>query len=284
MHTKKIITLSIACCFLFTIAATAQDSTTTTANNKTEVTVSFTYNSAMNYYGRVDSLKSTGFYPYLGVTFKNGLFVNSTFVFTHNSVSTDYAATLLTGGYNFKNKQGSWAGTLSASYYLYKDQSELVQSAIKAEGDFSISNLNKIINTTIGINTKYSNQYDFGVQGALDHIVRIEHPFSNKDVIVIDPTASINAGTQNFTKTYYEKRNFLILPLPDQQVTENSKQFNILSYEFSVPIIYGIGKFNLVFNPAYVLPQHVITVPGQPALSERADNLFYFTITGKLTF
>jgi hypothetical protein len=280
MYTKKI--TALACYLLLAIIATAQDSAT--SNNKTELTASFTYNSAMNYYGRVDSLKSTGFYPYLGITFKNGIFVSSTFVFTHNSLSTDYAATLLTGGYNFKNKQGNWAGALSASYFLYRDQSELVQSAVKAQGDFSINNLNKIINTTAGINTKYSNQFDFGAQASLDHIIRIEHPFSNNDVIVIDPTAAVNAGTQNFTKTYYEKRNFLIFPLPDQEVTESSRQFSILSYELSMPIIYGIGKFNLIFNPAYVLPQHVITVPGQPSLSERAENLFYFTLTGKVSF
>jgi hypothetical protein len=283
MHAKKIAALSIVCYLLLTKTATAQDSTTTTTG-KTELTVSLTYNSGMNYYGRVDSLKSTGFYPYLGINFKNGLFVNSTFVFTHNSVVTDYAATLLTGGYNFKNKQDSWAGTLSASYYLYNEQSELVQSAVKAEGNFSISNLNKIINTTVGINTKYSNQFDFGAQVSLDHIVRIEHPFGNNHVIVIDPGAAVYAGTQNFTKTYYEERNFLIFPLPDQEVTENSRQFNILSYELSVPVIYGIGKFNLVFNPAYVLPQNVIIVPGRPDLSERAENLFYFTLTGKFTF
>lgn len=267
----------------FLQAVNAQDSTIT-ATDKTEFVIGATYNSAMNYYGRVDSLKSTGFYPYLGITFKNGLFLNSTFVFTSNTLSTDYAATLLTGGYNYKNKKGSWVATLSGSYYLYEDQSELVQSAVKAEGNFSIGNLNKVINTTVGVNTKYSNQYDFGAQASLDHVVRIEHPFGNNDVIVIDPTTAVYAGTQNFTKTYYEKRNFLILPLPDQQVTENSKRFNILSYELSVPIIYGIGKFNLVFNPAYVLPQNVITVPGQPSLSERAENLFYFTLTGKIVF
>ena len=30
-------------------------------------------NSALNYYGRVDSLKSSGIYPFIGVTFKGGL-------------------------------------------------------------------------------------------------------------------------------------------------------------------------------------------------------------------
>lgn len=282
MHRKKTAILSIVS-FLLTQTAIAQDSAITAAD-KTEFTIGFTYNSAMNYYGRVDSLKSTGFYPSLNISFKNGLFLNSTFVFASNTLSTDYAATLLTGGYNFKNKKESWAATLSGSYYLYKDQSELVQSAVKAEGNLSISNLNKIINTTVGVNTKYSDQYDFGAQASLDHIVRIEHPFGNNDVVVIDPTAAVFAGTQNFTKTYYEKRNFLIFSLPDEEVSESSKRFNILSYELSVPIIYGIGKFNLVFNPAYVLPQNVITVPGQPSLSERAENLFYFTITGKVTF
>lgn len=279
--------LSLPCFFISTIlmynVGLAQTTDSTANQDKNEFFTGITYNSALNYYGRVDSLKSSGIYPYLGVIFKNGFFLNSTFVFTHNNINSEYAATLLGAGYNFKNQQGNWAGTISGAAFLYKDNSNLAQSAVKGTGNLSITNSNKILNITLGADAKFSNQVDFGAQASLDHIFRFENIFG-KGILVFDPTAAVNAGSQNFTRTYYEEKKFLLLPVGQEEITKESKRFDLLSYEFSFPVIYGIGKFNLLFTPAYVIPQNVITVPNHPELSERAENLFYFTGGIKFTF
>lgn len=261
------------------ISVKAQDSAVN--NEKNIFFAGVTYHSALNYYGRTDSLKSSGIYPHLGFTLKNGLFFNSTFVFIKNSMVSDYAATVLEAGYTFRNTAGNWSGTLSASRLMYKHESGLPQSAVKALGNFSVTNFNKVINITLGADAKFSRQTDFGVRGLLDHLFRIDNILGN-DVIVLDPTAAVYAGSQNFTKTYYQNKNFLIFPVGQQEITENSKRFDILAYEFSFPVVYAKGKINLIFNPAYVIPQNLITVTDQSSVSEKGENMFYFTLSTRI--
>lgn len=250
--------------------------TTKKDSTKTHLVIGATYNSGMNYYGRVDSLKSSGMYPFVGIAFKNGLYVNSTFVFIHNSLTTEYAATLLEAGYNFKNKQGNWAGTLSAARYFYQTNTGLVESAIKEVASASITNLNKVLDVTVGVDTKFSNEADPGAQAGLDHIIKFIHLFNQKDVLVLDPSAYVYAGTQSFTQTYYQEQHFLIFPTGEQAITQNSRKFGVLAYEASLPIVYAYKKLNLILSPAYILPENVIA-------PESANNLFYITATVKFT-
>ena len=276
--------LQIIFCLSLSCTAFSQTKDTVATQEQTHFVVSTTYNSGLNYYGRVDSLHSKGFYPAIGLILKNGLYATSTFVFIQNSLVDQYAATLIEGGYNFNNKKNTWAGNLSASRYFYQADVSLVQSAVKEVVSGSLTNMNKVVNITVGANVKWSGNTDIGVQAGLDHIIKFQHIFTNdKDVIVLDPSVNVFAGTQNFTKTYYQKKDFLLFPVAEEQVTTNSRQFNLLSYELSLPIVYGYKKLNLIFTPAYVLPQHLLTIPDQPALSERGANLFYLTATAKFT-
>jgi hypothetical protein len=96
---------------------------------------------------------------------------------------------------------------------------------------------------------------------------------TDKMVLVANPSAYLNAGTQQFTNTYYRKNNFLIFPGTEQQFTETVKQFSILSYEFSMPIILAKDKFQVLLIPAYVLPQN---------LTGQGENLFYITDGAKI--
>lgn len=129
---------------------------------------------------------------------------------------------------------------------------------------------------------KFSDKIDYGTTAGLDHL--FQFGAGEGFVIVINPSAYVDAGTQQFTRTYYEKSNFLLFPGVTQQVTESVKEFNILSYELSMPVVLAKGKFQLIANPAWVLPQNIIVVEGRPNLSERGENLFYITLGGKITF
>ena len=114
----------------------------------------------------------------------------------------------------------------------------------------------------------------------IDHIFR----FENKDnsIIVLDPSFTANAGSQNFSKTYKRKTGGL-LPR-EQQVTESYKQFNVLSLEASMPFIYSKNKLMVIATPAYVLPQNLVKVENRPDLTEIGENMFYATIALKYTF
>ncbi len=84
---------------------------------------------------------------------------------------------------------------------------------------------------TGGADVKFSDKVDLGLTGGLDHIFR--HQFSDQSVLVIDPSAYVYAGTQQFTNTYYKQSNFLLFPGVQQSVSQSVKNFNVLSYEFS---------------------------------------------------
>jgi hypothetical protein len=269
------------------LTAPVQDTTgtadSTVTAEKTHLNIGITYNSTMNYYGRTDSLKSHGLYPFVGISLKDGLYANASFVFIDNSQRREYAATVLEAGYNFTSRNGHWAGNLSATKYYYEQNTGLVQSVIKGIAAASLTNLNKIANITIEADARFSDQVDAGLQGGLDHTIRVPRLFCAKDVLVIDPTATVYAGTQHFTQTFFEEQKFLFLPAGEQELSSNSQIFSMLAYEVSMPVVYGYKGLNLVLDPAYIVPQHVLLTNGQQAAPGTVSNLFYVTMTVKIS-
>src|SRR6476619_641281 len=272
---KKIFLLLATVLSIFTYA---QDSTT----SHTQFKLSLNYNSNLNYFGRTNSLKSTGFFPMAEVWLGEKFYINAAPVFVNNSLQKmEYAGTITTVG--FQHSTEKWMTNLFVLKPFYTSGSQLVQSALKSQAGFSLSSLNKLLNLTIGGDVKFSDKTDFGATAGVDHIIRKEN--NNGSVIVIDPSFYAYAGTQNFTNTYYKKKGGLpLLPSGNQQVTENVQQFNILAYEASVPFIYVKDKWMILATPSYILPQNLVTVAGRPDLSERGENMFYVTLGLKRTF
>lgn len=239
------------------------------------------YNSNLNYYGRTDSLTSSGIFPMAEIWFNNKFYINAAPVFTHNNVAGfQYAGTVATAGYIYNN--GKSAGHIYVMKPIYKDNTQLVQSALKAQAAMSFTWLNKIINLTGGADIKFSDNADYGMTAGADHIFRKKLP--GNAALIIDPSVYLYAGTQQFSQTYREKTGLPILPGPDRVTTKNVKAFNILSYEFSAPIIYNRGKWMLLATPAYVIPQNLIIVENRSDLSEKGKNLFYITLGSKISF
>jgi hypothetical protein len=275
---KKLFLLAISyVCFTCCLQAQTASTPKTTFQFK----LSANYNSNLNYYGRTDSLKSSGFFPLVELWFNENFYITVAPVFVNNSsVSFDYAGTVATAGYQFTANDKKWFGNFYLVKPFYESTSQLVQSALKAQGAFTLTNLNKVINITGGADVKFSDKVDFGITGGLDHIFRKQ--FADNSVLVVDPSAYLFAGTQQFTNTYYKQNNFLFLPGAGQRASENVKNFNVLSYEFSMPVIYAKDKFQLLITPAYVFPQNLITIEGRPDLSERGKEMFYATVGVKL--
>ncbi|MBI1781382.1 MAG: hypothetical protein HYR66_08430 [Sphingobacteriales bacterium] len=261
----------------------AQTSDSASAKEKVEFKIGVNYNSHLNYYGRTDSLKSSGLYPSAELSYK-GLYVKSDFIFINNSLnSNQYTGTIVSAGYNFKDASEKISGNIFASKFIYQDKTVLVQSALKGQAGGSISFLNKFLNINLGGDVKFSDQADIGANAGADHLERYELN-GGKTVFVIDPSVYVYAGTQNFTTTYYKQKNILFLPAGEEAVTERSKKFNMLAYEISAPVALGTGKFVFSLTPSYIIPQNLITVPGHPEQSEKADNLFYVTAGVSYTF
>ncbi len=107
-------------------------------------------------------------------------------------------------------------------------------------------------------------------QQAWIHIFII-HETGSPIAFALDPSAYLYAGTQNFSKTFLQQKDVLGIPVSQQQVTENVNSFNILAYEFSMPMVFVAGKFNASVTPSYVMPQHLLQ-------GENGMNLFYVTV------
>ena len=269
---------------VFSIASSAQTSNTKgdSTGSKAQFKLSVNYNSNLNYYGRTDSLKSTGVFPLAELWFTPKFYINAAPIFVNNKVqSFDYAGTVATIGY--QNVTDKWISSLYLLKPFYKKSSGLVQSALKAQAGASFSSLNKVLNINFGGDIKLSDKVDFGLSAGLDHLIRIEN--RDNSVLVIDPSFYAYAGTQNFSNSYIKKSaGSLLFPSSGSRVTENVTRFNVLAYEASVPLIYANGKWMVLFTPSYVIPQNLVTVEGRPDLSERGEKLFYATVGLKYSF
>jgi hypothetical protein len=274
---KKVIILFPLALLCLILQAQQADSST---KKKITFTTGVAFNSGLNYYGRTDSLKSRAIYPFAGITLSNGLYLFSNFIFINNAVATSYAATTIEAGYKFKNKKGNWRGNIFGSRFFYNADVNLVQSVVKEQAGINLAHTNKVVAIYGGADAKFSNVTDFGAYAGLDHAFRID-PVGKSGVIVISPSAYAYFGTQRFTKTWLQEKRFLLFPVGEQTVTQSSSRFNIMSYELFCPVIYGIGKMNIIITPAYVIPQNVITPNGT---TQKADNLFYTTATLRFDF
>ncbi|MDB5208216.1 MAG: hypothetical protein JWR72_3291 [Flavisolibacter sp.] len=284
----KILKLSFPAflCFCLAQGLNAQESSTDTTKKKTkpQFKLSLNYNTGLNYYGRTDSLKSSGFFPLAELWITPKIYVNAAPIFVNNAVQKfEYAGSVATVGY--QNVTKKWITGLYVSKPIYKESSELVQSALKAQSGANVSFLNKFINLNIGADVKFSDKTDFGATGGLDHLIRIE----NKDnsVLVFDPGVYIYGGSQNFQRSYYKKNNTGFLNFPagnGQLVTEEVSNFSILAYELTMPVVYAKKSWMFVATPSYIMPQNLLDVPNRPDLSERGENMFYATLTTKYTF
>jgi hypothetical protein len=251
----------------------AQNDTTTVKKNV--FTAGINYQSALHYFGRTDSLKSSGLFPTIGFQLKEGFYVNSNFIFVNNSVSSfSYNGTIVEGGFRFPQTK-NFSGNIFYTQFLYKDKSQLVQSALHSQTGINLTYNNKIVNVNVGGDAKFSDKTDFGATAGLDHLFLYLIP-NTKNAIAVNPSAYAYAGTQNFTNTYYKKQNVLGLPVGNPRaVTETSTRFNVLAYEFSAPVVFVAGKFNASITPSYVIPKNLVKIANRPDLSENGQNMFY---------
>ncbi|MES2882231.1 MAG: hypothetical protein V4676_08795 [Bacteroidota bacterium] len=277
-------TVNILLAFTLTIIIQTTMAQTDSAGTKSkpQFKISANYNSHLNYYGRTDSLKSTGFFPVAEFWITPKFYVTAAPVFVNNALqSFAYAGTIATAG--FLQSSEKWITNLYVTKPIYQEEARLIQSALKAQSGISVSRLSKTINLTLGGDVKLSDQIDYGATAGLDHLVRIEN--KKGEIFIINPSIYLFAGTQNFSNTYNKKQQGL-LPFQNntQQVTEEGQRFVMLASEVSVPLIFAKGKWMILVTPSYILPQNLVSIPGRPEASEQGRNLFYATTGIKYSF
>jgi len=271
----KSISLIIIGLLVFFIA----DSQNIQDSAKNELSASINYQSKLHYLGRVDSLKSSGLFPVIGLKSKTGLYLNSTFIFIQNSsIPLNYTGTILEAGYRFPYSR-NFSGNIYYNHFLYQDKSVLEQAALKGQTGINTTYNNKVVNVNLGGDVKFSDkETDFGFTAGLDRLFLFNNLIDNV-VVAVNPSAYIFSGTHNYFKNVKKNNGLGLGNLlgSNSSSIQQAKQFSILAYELSMPIVIVIGKFNAYISPAYVIPQNLVTVSGRPDLSERGSKLFYFS-------
>ncbi len=264
---------------LFSLTGIAQTDTQE-EKTTTQFKIGTFYVSNLNYYGRSDSLQSSGVFPLAEFWVNEKFYMNAAPVFVNNAVSNfEYAGTVATIGFQERSKNEKFFSHIYFIKPFYETGSKLPQSVLKAQVSTNFAYQNKIINLNAGTDLRFSDKVDYGLSAGIDHVFRKQ--LNDIMVLVLDPSAYVYAGTQQFTKTYYKKSNFLFFPGVEQQVNEDVSKLSVLSYEFSMPVILGINKFQLIINPAYVIPQNLVKIENRPDISERGKEMFYVTAGAK---
>ncbi|PSL46184.1 hypothetical protein CLV51_103160 [Chitinophaga niastensis] len=238
------------------------------------------------YTGRKDS----SHIPYLTTTVayyhKSGLYAEGAVSMLSGTDNMRVDAGILSAGYLFS--RGNFDGDISASKYFYNNLSQNVRAEVK--GDIRASgsyDFNEIITATVDGNLTFSSKNDYALRGALDHIF-----YLLQDRLRINPTLSANAGTQHYYDAYY---NFRHLSHPHSKKDkakptviadmQQASQFNILDYEFSMPVSYTIHRhLTLSFEPIYAMPVHpavlILTTVASNTSKTRTEplsNQFYWS-------
>lgn len=248
------------------------------AAGKNELSASLNYQSFLHYFGRTDSLKSSGTFATIGYRLPNGIYAQGTFIAISNTQTPfSYTGSTIEAGYRF-NQSKPISGNVFYTQFLYRDKSELVQSAIKEQTGINAVYHNPYINLNAGADLKYGSEIDIGASFGVDHLFLLKTPGS-KISFAVAPSAYLNAGSQNFTNSYIQKKNLPGIPVSQQELTQNVSAFHILAYEFSAPLVWIYGKFNLSMTAAYVVPQHLAMVTGHRELSVQGENRFYTAVS-----
>jgi len=221
---------------------------------KSTVTVGAVYSNNASYYGQ-RAVENT---PYVAIAanyqLKQGIYFAAQSYKLLNEKTSQVSAASLGAGINFKLGK-KFTTDLNYTHSFYPQYSPLLQAGNADNASLSFSHEG-------WINTSLTGDYAFGktndgfVTGAISKAINL-FSIGQKDIITISPSADIVGGTQHFYQTYVRKkklRDSLLagLPIPvlgnpssNHKDTVATTAFNILSYNFKVPLAYSRSHYTV---------------------------------------
>lgn len=242
---------------LFSISLTAfgqqAPRDTVKTSDKPSLTLATLYSSNTNYYGQT----TVGRFPYLlaygGLAFNSGFSISATGYKILNADSGGTGADL-TAGFDFNLSKNLSAG-IGYTRSFFPDSSFFLQS----------QNLNMFSGKlgydfnwlTAGLNTDYNPGQEGALYLSFDVKKAIELvAFNQSDYISIEPAFEVVGSTQQITSTEEvpsssnQNKGLGIIKLPGKRFdqkpeyrTVQSTSFDVLSYNFKLPVAYSTRKF-----------------------------------------
>jgi hypothetical protein len=224
------------------------------------------------YNGRKDSVVVPYITPTFGYYDKSGLFIDVSVAFLANKGKVDL--TTIDAGYDY-GIGDQITGELSATKYFYSSSSTSVQSQTKFSFDGSIIYDPGFLAFSGGLSVLTSSETDFTTNFSIAHNFTFGEDSS---LWTISPTIGSNQGTQKSYAAYKKKRRLQGGGAGSAIDVQNSNNFALLDYEFSLPISYDAKKWGISLTPTYALPQHPVTLTGplgNVIATENLSNVFY---------
>jgi len=243
-----------------TTTVAAADTATTAAAKKNSFKIGVDYLSNNVFMGRTGIKNIPIISPDIKYALKCGLYFSGSMDFLPDNKKNAIDGGDLSAGYDFDITDDFYGG-VSYSKLFYNPNSTLIGSSISSTFNLNFSyDIGDIITPTISsdynINTGATS--DLFVNFGLAHDFIAEKIFGDKDLIIVSPTIEANWGTQNFYDAYITKKVFKSKKASTLVAAfeNNLDQFELLDYEFSVPLEYKAGHFIFEFTPTYAIVQN----------------------------
>ena len=251
-----------------------------TAQSVSSLTLSLIYSTNTVFVGRKDANYKGYLNPSLTYMNKTGLFV---------SLSGDYYPELKTnkfvdysyeGGYQF-----TLASELTGSVYVSRMHSNSNSTKVNAGVGTSFGTYLSWDNDIINFGTGFDYSKGKFNDVTLTPTISKDITFSFGDILQydlsIDPTLTFSFGSQNFYRYYLIDRKYVnptVISRINGHISE-MKKFQLLDYEFSVPVSLSYNSFTFTATPFYVIPVNQPDfkniLPLLPGF-KYSDNTFFF--------
>ncbi|GAA4941128.1 hypothetical protein GCM10023314_12600 [Algibacter agarivorans] len=243
--------------------------------------------------GRKDSISAPYLYPSISYYNKSGFYATGSFSYLTKSNESRIDLFLGTVGYDFAIKK--FDGDISFTKYFFNSDSYNVIAEVEADITAMFSYDFNIINLAASATTF------FNTNGKVDIILssEISHDFITKNQkIQISPTIGVFFGSQNFYEEYYintrlgsRKGSGSGHGTGGTTITETtvvlneSEKFDLMAFEFSLPIWYIHKPFAITFLPVWAIPKTPATLTAEDVIYEEdLENSFYWLIGASYTF
>jgi hypothetical protein len=234
--------------------------------------------------GRSDTVTTPVIAPQVKYTLKQGIYFSGSLDFLPNKKNNKLDGGDLSAGYEF-DITDDLSGSASYAKLFYSKTSTQIAAAISSTFNVNFNyDIADIISPSVSADYNLNKQgigNDFFLNFGLTHDFINVGIFGEKDILLISPTATVNAGSQNFYDAYLTKKK---LKNAKRSAAQNAlltkyinqlSQFALLDYEIAVPLEYKTGHFIFQFTPTYAivenqLPKEVVAkISNQPSI-------FYF--------
>lgn len=264
---------------------------------KASLKIGVNYLSNSVYLGRADTVKTPVIEPSIKYTFKSGIYFSGNMQFIPNRATNTLDGGSFGAGYDY-DINDNCSGSISFTKLFYNATSTQIGSSIGSTINANIDyDIGEIITPSLSIDYDLLKQgfgSDILVNFGIAHDFAKSGIFSDDDLGIISPTATVNAGTQNFYEAYLTLKKYKLTKKAQAKEAAAEKlltaqdaklaRFNLLDYEFSAPVEYKTGKFIFSFTPTYAFAENKLPPRITKGLVDINGGIFYFEVGASVKF